>query len=59
MSAPSCRDNGVGLAAPQVGVNIRMMVFNEAGVKGKGEVRPARRPVFGQQAIVTVSDKQA
>lgn len=44
--APSClkwlrlhhrRDDGVGLAAPQVGVNVRLMVFNEAGVKGKGE----------------------
>ena len=32
-----CRDDGVGLAAPQVGVNVRLMVFNEAGVKGKGE----------------------
>ena len=27
----------MGLAAPQVGVNVRLMVFNEAGVKGKGE----------------------
>ncbi len=32
-----CRDDGVGLAAPQVGVNVRLMVFNESGVKGKGE----------------------
>jgi len=38
--APVCRtrrDDGVGLAAPQVGVNVRLMVFNEAGEKGKGE----------------------
>lgn len=34
---PPCRDDGVGLAAPQVGVNVRLMVFNEAGEKGKGE----------------------
>ena len=27
----SCRDDGVGLAAPQVGVNVRLMVFNESG----------------------------
>lgn len=26
-----CRDDGVGLAAPQVGVNIRLMVFNPSG----------------------------
>ncbi len=26
-----CRDDGVGLAAPQVGVNLRLMVFNETG----------------------------
>lgn len=35
--AVPCRDDGVGLAAPQVGVNVRLMVFNEAGEKGKGE----------------------
>lgn len=31
------RDDGVGLAAPQVGVNVRLMVFNETGEKDKGE----------------------
>lgn len=31
------RDEGVGLAAPQVGVNIRLMVFNAEGERGKGE----------------------
>lgn len=30
------RTEGIGLAAPQVGVNVRMMVFNEAGVEGQG-----------------------
>ena len=28
---------GVGLAAPQVGVNYRMMVYNEAGEPGRGK----------------------
>jgi peptide deformylase len=27
----------VGLAAPQVGVNLRLMVFNAKGERGKGE----------------------
>jgi len=30
-------DDGVGLAAPQVGVNAQLMVFNPTGEKGKGE----------------------
>ncbi len=29
----------MGLAAPQVGLNVRLMVFNETGVEGKGQVR--------------------
>ena len=32
-----CRDDGVGLAAPQVGLNLRLMVFNATGEKGKGQ----------------------
>jgi len=28
---------GVGLSAPQVGVNVRLMVFNEEGVPGRGK----------------------
>ena len=35
--ARHCRDDGVGLAAPQVGVNIRLMVFNETGRRGAKE----------------------
>lgn len=31
------RTDGVGLAAPQVGVNVQLMVFNPAGEKGQGE----------------------
>lgn len=30
-------DPGVGLAAPQVGVNVRLMVLNATGERGKGE----------------------
>lgn len=32
------RDDGVGLAAPQVGVNVRVMVFNPTGRRGEEEV---------------------
>uniref|UniRef100_A0A7N0UA93 Peptide deformylase n=1 Tax=Kalanchoe fedtschenkoi TaxID=63787 RepID=A0A7N0UA93_KALFE len=31
------KTDGVGLAAPQVGVNVQLMVFNPEGVKGEGE----------------------
>ncbi len=32
------RDDGVGLAAPQVGLNLRLMVFNPTGERGGEEV---------------------
>lgn len=31
------KTDGVGLSAPQVGVNVQLMVFNPAGESGKGE----------------------
>jgi peptide deformylase len=31
------RDDGAGLAAPQVGVNLKLMVFNPKGERGKGQ----------------------
>jgi peptide deformylase len=31
------RTDGVGLAAPQVGVNVRLMLYNPEGVKGEGQ----------------------
>ncbi|XP_047055573.1 peptide deformylase 1B, chloroplastic-like [Lolium rigidum] len=31
------KTDGIGLSAPQVGVNVQLMVFNEAGVKGEGQ----------------------
>ena len=37
MPVTTCRDQGVGLAAPQVGVNVRLMVYNPEGEKGKGQ----------------------
>lgn len=37
VSEMSYRDDGIGLAAPQVGVNIQMMVFNPDGVEAKGD----------------------
>ncbi len=37
MPLHSCRDDGVGLAAPQVGVNVRLMVFNPSGKRGEKE----------------------
>ncbi|MQM11537.1 hypothetical protein Taro_044445, partial [Colocasia esculenta] len=31
------KTDGIGLAAPQVGINVQLMVFNPAGERGKGE----------------------
>ena len=31
------RTDGIGLSAPQVGVNVQVMVFNPAGERGEGE----------------------
>ncbi|KAL5725115.1 peptide deformylase [Ranunculus cassubicifolius] len=31
------KTDGIGLAAPQVGINVRLMVFNPAGERGVGE----------------------
>ena len=36
MFAKMYESDGVGLAAPQVGVNYRLMVYNEAGERGEG-----------------------
>lgn len=32
-----CRTDGIGLSAPQVGVNVQLMVFNPVGERGEGE----------------------
>ena len=31
------RTDGIGLSAPQVGINIQLMVFNPVGERGEGE----------------------
>lgn len=31
------RTDGIGLSAPQVGLNVQLMVFNPAGEPGEGE----------------------
>lgn len=31
------RTDGVGLSAPQVGINVQLMVFNSAGERGEGQ----------------------
>ena len=57
-----CRDNGVGLAAPQVGVNMRLMVFNPAGERGEGEelvlanpriISASRRRALGEEGCLS------
>lgn len=32
-----CRTDGIGLSAPQVGINVQLMVFNPIGERGEGE----------------------
>jgi hypothetical protein len=44
------RDDGVGLAAPQVGVNVRLMVFNETAERGN----PAETVLVNPQARARV-----
>lgn len=31
------RTDGIGLSAPQVGINVQLMVFNPVGERGEGE----------------------
>lgn len=44
------RTDGIGLSAPQVGVNVQLMVFNPAGVKGEGEEIVLVNPVVYKSA---------
>lgn len=37
LSFHCCRTDGIGLSAPQVGVNVQLLVFNPIGERGKGE----------------------
>ena len=47
------RDDGIGLAAPQVGVNIQMMVFNPQGEEAKGD--PTQEVVLVNPRILRTS----
>jgi hypothetical protein len=54
MAFPVCRDDGVGLAAPQVGVNVRMMVYNPTGKRGDPEymlVNPKVLSMHGRREL--------
>ncbi|CAL4975110.1 unnamed protein product [Urochloa decumbens] len=44
------KTDGMGLSAPQVGVNVQLMVFNPAGVKGEGEEIVLVNPVVYKSA---------
>uniref|UniRef100_A0ACD5W1E5 Uncharacterized protein n=2 Tax=Avena sativa TaxID=4498 RepID=A0ACD5W1E5_AVESA len=49
------KTDGIGLSAPQVGMNVQLMVFNEAGVKGEGEEIVLVNPVvykFSKRLVV-------
>lgn len=41
-----CRTDGIGLSAPQVGINVHLMVFNPAGERGEGEEIVLVNPVL-------------
>ena len=51
---PFCRDDGVGLAAPQVGVNVRLMVYNGEW-DGKEAPRPEDQVILVNPRIVSTS----
>jgi hypothetical protein len=52
----TCRDDGVGLAAPQVGVNVRLMVFNETAERGSPEETVLVNPVIIEKGRATDVD---
>uniref|UniRef100_A0A2N9J061 Peptide deformylase n=1 Tax=Fagus sylvatica TaxID=28930 RepID=A0A2N9J061_FAGSY len=65
------KTDGIGLSAPQVGINVRLMVFNPVGERGEGEeivlVNPRRpesvkidaRDIKGTRFTVSLSDLPA
>ena len=62
-------DEGVGLAAPQVGMNIRMMVFNPAGTPTKSAqevtlvnpriIESSKKTEVGEEGCLSFRDKGA
>lgn len=53
-----CRDDGVGLAAPQVGVNVRLMVFNQYGRDKPGNEVILVNPEIVETSVVKVTDEE-
>ena len=52
------RDDGVGLAAPQVGVNIRLMVFNETAKPGDPAEKVLVNPTILAKSKTTDMDTE-
>uniref|UniRef100_A0A0E0C554 Peptide deformylase n=1 Tax=Oryza meridionalis TaxID=40149 RepID=A0A0E0C554_9ORYZ len=50
------KTDGIGLSAPQVGVNVQLMVFNPAGVKGEGEEIVLVNPVRPDNVKIDAQD---
>ncbi|KAK3161378.1 hypothetical protein QOZ80_1BG0076340 [Eleusine coracana subsp. coracana] len=50
------KTDGIGLSAPQVGVNVQLMVFNPAGVKGEGEEIVLVNPVRPDNVKIEAQD---
>lgn len=52
------QDDGVGLAAPQVGVNVRLMVFNETAVRGDPAETVLVNPEIMEKSKATEVDEE-
>lgn len=48
------RTDGIGLSAPQVGINVQLMVFNPAGERGEGEEIVLVNPVVYKTSKRTI-----
>lgn len=53
------RDDGMGLAAPQVGLNLRLMVFNVEGVRGKGKELVLVNPIIMSSGKALWTEEEA
>lgn len=53
------RTNGIGLAAPQVGINVQLLVFNPASKHGRGEETVLVNPHIKGDSGKTVPIKEA
>lgn len=52
------RDDGVGLAAPQVGVNVRLMIFNPYGRERPGHERILANPELVSSSKLKATDDE-